>query len=176
MKKDNSTRLRVGLVALTASLISSLVSAQVAQLPFNERQATVRIVMSTSRNYNGTYNLTEVARVCGEVPAERNFAGVSAFGVQLYPESGAGEVMDVTFDSKELVGGVTSSSRFFLSVIVQSPAIGRPPAYVLDTAQARMRGSATLSTEARGTITLKVVGVNDRDETIDLTLTCMPAR
>ena len=86
MKKDNAASLCAALVTLTASLISSIVSAQE---PFNERPATVRIVMSTSRNYNGTYNLREVARVCGEVPAERNFAGVPAFGVQLYPESGA---------------------------------------------------------------------------------------
>jgi len=94
--------------------------------PYNNRPAVVHVVLSNSpHKYDGTYSLSEVARVCGEVPAEMNFAGVPAFGVTLYPGTGQAEVNDVTFDSNEPVGGVTTSG-IFLSFIVQSPTRGSP--------------------------------------------------
>jgi len=154
--------------------VGLIASSPAAAQSFNERPASVVVVMSTSRTYAGTYRLREVARVCGEVPKELNFAGVPIFSVQMYPENGAGEVMDVTFDSPGLVGGVVATGKFRLSVVVQSPAIGRPPAYVLDTSQPKMKGMATLTAPAKGTLTLKVDGVNVTGETIDLTLTCAP--
>lgn len=145
------------------------------QHPFNERPADVTVIMSTSRKkYDGTYRLSEVARVCGEVPKELNFAGVPSFLVQLYPDSGQGEVQDVTFSSNELVGGVTTSTKFHLSVLVKSPVIGAPAAYVLDTKQPKMTGTARLTYPKPGTVQLKVDGVNDRGETVDLTLVCKP--
>lgn len=154
--------------------VSLLTSSPVAAQSANERPASVVVVMSTSRNYNGTYRLKEIARVCGELPKELNFAGVPLFHVQLYPDSGNGEVTDVTFDSPALVGGVTTTGQFRLSVNVQSPTIGKPPAYVLDTSRPKMKGTATLTTPSKGTLQLKVDGVNDRAETVDLTLTCGP--
>ena len=166
---------RRGLSASATLLgMSLLTSSPVAAQSSNERPASVVVVMSTSRNYNGTYRLKEIARVCGELPKELNFAGVPLFHVQLYPDSGSGEVTDVTFDSTALVGGVTTTGKFRLSVNVQSPSIGKPPAYVLDTAQPKMKGTATLTTPSKGTLQLKVDGVNDRGETVDLTLTCGP--
>ncbi len=150
-------------------------AAQENAPPFNERPATANVVMSTSSGkYDGSYSLSAVARVCGEVPAEMNFAGVPAFGVTLYPDSGMGELTDVTFDSKQLVGGVTTSATFFLSVLVQSPAIGSPSAYVLDTSKPKMRGTAVLTYPEAGSLQLQVNGVNDMGETIELELTCLP--
>jgi hypothetical protein len=150
-------------------------SAQENGPPYNERPANATAVMSTSNGkYDGTYSLSAVARVCGEVPAEMNFAGVPAFGVTLYPDSGEGELTDVTFDSKELVGDVMTSAVFFLSVHPQSPAIGSPSAYVLDTSKPDMRGTAVLTYPEAGTLQLKVNGVNDMGETIELLLTCLP--
>ena len=161
---------RLGFLMLVAA-------PQEPKYPFNERPAEVKIVMSTSRGkYDGTYQLTEVARVCGEVPKELNFAGVASFIVQLYPDSGVGEVQDVTFGSKELVGKVTTTSKFNLSVNLKSPKIGSPPAYVLDTEQPKMTGTAKLTTISPGTTQLKIDGVNDRGETIDLTLVCKPRK
>jgi hypothetical protein len=148
------------------------------QEPFNERPADVTVTMSTSRaKYDGTYTLREVSRVCGEVPKELNFAGVAAFMVQLYPDGPnavRGGVEDVTFDSKELVGGKTTSSTFRLSLNLKSAKIGSPPAYVLDTSRPNMTGTATLTTPAPGTHQLEVQGVNDRGETVHLKLTCRP--
>ena len=37
-----------------------------------------------------------------------------------------------------------------------------------------MKGTATLTTPSKGTLQLKVDGVNDRGETVELTLTCGP--
>jgi hypothetical protein len=150
-------------------------AAQQAGQPFNERPAEAGIVMSTSNGkYDGSYESSLLARVCGEVPGELNFAGVPAFLVQYYPDDGQGPITDITFDSKELVGGITQSSVFFLSVIVQSPTIGRPAAYVLNTAQPGMQGTATLAFPEPGTLELKVDGVNDRGETVRLSLRCLP--
>jgi hypothetical protein len=150
-------------------------AAQESKPHYNERPAVANVVMSNSRGvYDGTYSLSEVARVCGEVPAEMNFSGVPAFGVTLYPDSGEAELSDVTFDSKELVGGTTTSGIFFLSVKVQSPAIGSPPAYVLDTSKPNRFGTAELSYPEPGTLELRVKGVDDLGRAVDLVLTCKP--
>jgi hypothetical protein len=169
------------LAGAMAAPVGSGVSAAQSQHPSNERPADVRIEMSNSRKrYDGAYALTGIARVCGVLPAERNFAGVPAFAVHFYPDPPTGKeaVMDVTFDSKELVGNVTVSQRFFLSVSLQSAAIGRPPAYVLDTARpgSKVRGTATLLPAKPGVTVLKVEGADELGATINLTLTCTPGK
>jgi hypothetical protein len=152
-------------------------TSQEPQYPFNQRPADVSVIMSTSRGkYDGTYSLSQVASICGEVPAELNFAGVPAFLVQFPYEIGDYQVTDVTFDSKVLVGGVTTTTKFHLSVSLRSPRIGSPSAYVLDTLQPKMTGTATLTTPSAGTVKLKVDGVNDRGETVNLTMVCQPRR
>src|SRR5262245_8615297 len=83
----------------------SSTAAQVAQNPFNEVPANVSVLISQSQVHNGNFGLSGVARVCGEVPKERNFSGVPAFIVQFFPDTGppargSGEATDVTFDSK----------------------------------------------------------------------------
>jgi hypothetical protein len=165
-------RLRCAIGALAAALCV-IVPALAAGQSFNERPAAVTVTITRSDIHPGTFHLKEVARVCGEVPKDQNFSGKASFIVQLYPDSGEGEVTDVTFASNELVGGVTTSARFHLSVSVRSAAIGRPYPLVLDTEQPNMSGTATLTT-VKGTQTLKIDGVNDRKEVIDLTLTCSP--
>jgi hypothetical protein len=161
-------------LARASTLAMLLTIPQGAQQPFNQRPADVTVVMSTSRGkYDGTYTTSQRAMVCGEVPANLNFAGVPAFIVQ-FPDGGDSEVQDVTFDSKVLVGGVTTTTKFHLSVSVKSPRIGYPAAYVLDTLQPKMSGTATLSSPSPGSTKLKVAGVNDRGETIDLTMVCRP--
>ena len=54
---------RRGLSASATLLgMSLLTSSPVAAQSANERPASVVVVMSTSRNYNGTYRLKEIAR------------------------------------------------------------------------------------------------------------------
>lgn len=152
----------------------ALLLAQPDQAPFNERQAEATVVIENSNLYDGHFALSTLARVCGELPADMNFSGVPAYTVHFYPESGQGAIRDITFDSKELVGGVSTSLIFFLSVGVQSPAIGSPPAYVLDTSRPGTSGEARLTVSEDGTHELNVDGVNDMKEKIRLNLKCRP--
>jgi hypothetical protein len=160
--------------ALLRVALTALLAAVQGMEPYNQRPADVTIMMSTSRGkYDGTYTASQLAQVCGEVPADRNFAGVLSFIVQ-FPDADAGEVRDVTFGSKTLVKGVTTTSSFQLNVSLKSPKIGAPEVYVLDTAQPKMTGIASLATVSPGSIELRVKGVNDRGETIDLRMVCKP--
>ena len=70
---------------------------------------------------------------------------------------------------------MTTATNFKLSVTVQGPAIGRPSAYVLDTAR-KGSGKATLTNSPKGETVLHVVGGNDMGESIDMTLTCGPRK
>jgi len=151
-------------------LLSGLQDSQ----PFNQRPADVTIVISTSRGgYDGQYTTSNVAQVCGEVPKEMNFAGVPTFIVQ-FPDAADGEVQNVAFRSPVLIGTTTTTTSFMLNVGVKSPRIGAPPIYVLDTAQPKMSGKATLASPSPGTTQLRVEGVNDKSETIHMTVTCGP--
>lgn len=153
-------------------------SGGVAEEPFNNVPAGVTVFIAESNMHGGNFGLRGVARVCGEMPKELNFAGVPAFGVEFYPDvppaRGGGEVTNVTFSSKELVGGVTESGKFFLSLTLQSTAIGSPYALVLDTSQPNMGGKAKLTTLGRGQLALAVDGKNERGEIVSMTLTCGP--
>jgi hypothetical protein len=146
----------------------------------NERAATVGVQIVDSKLHGGAFALAGTARICGEVPKELNFAGVPAFGVLFYPDTppprGGGEVTDLTFDSKELVGDVTTSGSFYLSITVQSVAIGSPYALVLDTTKPKMSGIAKLTRPSREELRLTVEGVNDVGETVTLQLICGPKR
>jgi hypothetical protein len=170
VRPGRKTSRAAGLIAM----LPAASPAQQDQAPFNERPADASVTMDNSSRYPGSFQLSTTARVCGEVPAELNFAGVPAFIVQFYPENGQGPIRDISFDSKELVGGVAESSVFFLTVAVHSPKIGSPPAYVLDTSRPDMAGTAALTAPAPGTVRLEVRGVNDMNEAIELSLECRP--
>lgn len=172
-------RFHVAPYAVLAWIVLGSSSGAIAQEPFNERPANVSVAISQSRLHLGNFSMRGVARVCGEVPKELNFSGLPAFIVQLYPDNGPpsrgpGEVTDVTFDSKELVGGVTTASKFHLSLSVQSTAIGSPSALVLDTSQPNMSGNAKLTEPSPGTLQLTVDGANNEGEIVRFTLTCEP--
>lgn len=144
--------------------------------PYNQRPTTVTVTLAKSHNlYDGTFAATGIAAVCGVVPKDRNFSGEDAFIVQ-FPDGADLEVQDVTFSSRELVGKVTTSTKFLFSVTVKSPRIGSPSAYALDTSKSAVTGKATLNTAAAGTHELKVEGVNELGATVALTLTCSPRK
>ncbi len=157
-------------------LLLLVASPQAQEYPFNQRPTDVTVIMSTSRGkYDGTYTASQTSTTCGEVPKELNFAGVAVFTVQ-FPDGGESEIRDLTFNSKALVGGVVQTDKFYVSVSLASPRIGQPAAYVLNTEQPEMIGTATLATPSAGSTRLKISGVNDRGETIDLTVVCKPRR
>lgn len=148
--------------------------AQQDDRPFNERPASASVTIENSRSHGGAFALSTVARVCGEVPADLNFAGVPAFIVHFYPDDGVGEIQDISFDSKLLVGGVTETSSFFLSVGVKSPSIGHPSAFVLDPSRPGMSGLAKLESPEPGALELTVTGSDELGAQIRLSLRCGP--
>jgi hypothetical protein len=144
--------------------------------PYNQRPATVTVTLAKSHNlYDGTFTATSVAAVCGVVPKDRNFIGEDAFIVQ-FPDATDLEVQDVSFSSKELVGKVTTTTKFDFSVTVKSPRIGSPSAYRLDPSKPAVTGKATLNTTASGTHELAVEGVNELGATVTLKMTCSPRK
>jgi hypothetical protein len=173
---ERFARIQPGIPSLflvtAVALISPTLTLAQPEEAFNERPAEASVVIENSSRYQGVFTLSTLARVCGEVPAELNFAGVPAFVVHFYPETGQGEIRDITFDSKELVGGVTTSSTFFLSAGVHSPSIGSPPAYVLDTSRPGVSGVAELTSPEPGTHELTIEGINEMGESIRLSLKC----
>lgn len=163
-----------GAFAPTATATPTEAPANTVQQGRAQRPTDVTVIMSTSRGkYDGTYKLSQVSRLCGELKADENMSGVPVFVVQ-FPDDGDFEVNDVTFSSTALVAGVTATDQFYLSVSLTSPKIGHPAACVLDTTRPGNTGRATLAVTG-GTARLKVDGVNDRGETVDLTVVCKPS-
>jgi len=149
----------------------------VAQSSVNMRKTTTRVTIAGSHGlYDGSFNSAGTSSICGELPAEMNFAGVPSFIIEFpsdaLPESAG--VQSISFGSTQLVGKVVTASKFQLNIAVAGPKIGRPYAYVLITTQGKPKntGVATLTKTKGGSVTLRVKGQNDRNETIDLTVTC----
>jgi len=159
---------------MTPVLLIALVSASLAapQSPSIYRRPTAAKITigGTPRDRAGDYNETGVSAMCGEVAKEASLTGEASFIVE-FP--GAGKITTIAFGSNQLVANVTKASKFRLSVGVINAKGGQPPLFVLntDTGQKGNSGVATLIKGKNG-VTLQVVGENDMNETINLTLTC----
>ena len=161
------------LVILAACLAAGGVSA--AQSPsINGRNTTSRAQITGSPKLrDGAFTASGVSGVCGVIPKEASLTGEAVFVIEFPNDAPTGTITSVSFGSKELVGGVTKSTVFRLSVGVLTAKGGRPPAYVLntDSPNAKASGIATLS-EAKGITTLQVTGHEVMGETINLTVVC----
>lgn len=171
-----SFRLRSRHVGLAVALAISAAGAARAQAPsINQRPATAQASIAGSRGrYDGAFALTATASVCGEIPKEASITGTATFVVE-FPSDGTGAepINAIAFGSRELVGGVTMSTSFRLSVTVVTAKGGRPPAYVLNTDPPSPKNAGTATLTRKGNeIALRVVGQNDMGETIDLKVTC----
>lgn len=115
MQLRTSFALPVLVIVLIVENVQPAVSSPAAagqQSATAQRPTDVTIVMSTSRGkYDGTYQLTQRSRICGELKAEENFAGVRMFELD-FPDGGDSDINDVSFGSKALVGGVTTTDSF----------------------------------------------------------------
>jgi hypothetical protein len=161
------------LVIVTAFLAAGAVSS--AQSPsINGRTTTVKAQITGSPKLrDGSFNASGVSGVCGVIPKEASPTGEAIFVIEFPNDAPTGTVTSIAFGSKQLVGGVTRSTVFRLSVAVLTAKGGRPPSYVLniDSAGAKASGTAILS-EAKGVTTLRVTGQEVMGETIDLTVVC----
>ena len=161
------------LVVLAACLVAGGVSA--AQTPsIYGRKTTARAQITGSPKLrDGAFTASGVSGICGVIPKESSMTGEATFVIEFPNDVPTGTVTSVAFGSKELVGGVTKSTRFRLSVGVLTANGGRPPAYVLNTdaPNAKVSGIAILS-EAKGVTTLNVTGAEVMGETITLSVIC----
>ena len=131
-------------------------------------------ITGSPRLRDGQFQLTGKAAICGVVPKEASFAGEAAFIIEVAGDT-AGSMTAITFSSKQLTAPTAPATRFNLSVAVVTANGGKPPQFVLNTESTRQGNSGTVTwTTAKGVNTLRVVGRNDANESIELQVTCGP--
>jgi hypothetical protein len=161
-------RLVIAAVFLAGGAISSA-----AQSPSINGRSTIAkaLIAGSPKLRDGSFNAGGVSGVCGVIPKE--VIGEAIFVIEFPNDTPTGTITSISFGSKELVGGVTRSTVFRLSVGVRTANGAQPPLYVLntDSGNAKVTGTAILS-EAKGVTTLRVTGQEIMGETIDLTVVC----
>ena len=130
--------------------------------------------MTGGTMYPGTYKASETARICGETDPTQFITGERTFLIE-FPADGDPEITDLRFDSKELVRGVATTTKFHVSVTVKAKDGGRPPAYVVDTERPTPGDSGRASlTVTGGTAELNVTAADSLGQTLNLTVVCRP--
>lgn len=139
----------------------------------NGRPVTVTVTVSgTTTQGDGSYTATGVSRACGN--AAINMTGnTKAFNLE-FPFEETPQVRDVAFTADDLLPGTTTSS-FHIGVSIQTPVGHEPPSIVIDTMPDGPGHTGTAQrSEANGTTTLIVDGVDDLGVTLHMTATCGP--
>lgn len=151
-----------------AAVIALLASAATPQAQSLARESSASAAITGSpRLRDGSYNLVGQAAACGVIPKEASLTGVANFVIEVAGLT-SGTMTTITFGSRDLTGRVDKTGSFRLTV-----GVPRAPHYVLNTdppTNGNM-GEASIST-LNGVTTLKVIGQNDMNERIDLTVTC----
>ena len=140
-----------------------------------QRPTDVTLSMGNSRRYAGSYLASGTSRICGHGPL-RDFAGLVDGFTLMFPDGEDLEIIDINFSADTLPVGKTTSS-FYVAISLKAKQGGQPPAYVVraNQPQSKETGTATLTAKG-GTATLKVIGVNDMGETMDMTVVCKAQR
>lgn len=154
--------------------LAALVSAQPPSV--SNRAADVRVTFSESRTYKGNYTGRAIARYCGQT--DPMYFGQKVWGVEYPLDLPPGDpIEDVTFHSAELVDGMKATAGFFVSVNVNSPVMGHPAAWVVDTLNPNHHASGRATLTGTNTeTTLTVNAVNSLGEKLELVVTCHPPR
>ncbi len=162
------------LVVVAAFLTAGAVSSAAQPPSINGRHTAAKALIGGSPKLrDGSFNAGGVSGVCGVIPKEASLTGEANFVIEFPNDTPTGTITSIAFGSKGLVGGITKSTVFRLSVGVLTANGGRPPNYVLntDSGNAQASGAAVLS-ESKGVTTLRVTGQEEMGETIDLTVVC----
>ncbi len=161
-------------IAVEPAAAPAVLPAEVAPVEDlgSDRPATVSLSLSNSRTYEGDYQASGRARICGNAMRAMN-GKVNGFNFE-FPVEGDFEIVDVAFAAEELPAGSTTT-QYYLSVGVKAKRGGRPPSFVLRTNQPQFHevGRATRSEEG-GTLRIVVEGVNDLGERLQMTAECGP--
>jgi hypothetical protein len=132
------------------------------------------LTMSNSKTYEGQYHASGLSRYCGTMTLGQP-QRVKSFTVEL-PYEGEFVIRDLSFDAETLPSGSTTTS-YYLSVSLTTSQGGKPAASVLRTRQPQFneRGTASLTVTGE-TARLKIDGMDDRGQTLDMTVVCGPKR
>ena len=162
--------MRTGLALL---LLLGLAQPAMSQASIYQRSISASATVTGSPKLrDGQFQMAGKAAICGVIPKESALTGEAAFIIEVAGDT-AGSMTSITFGSKQLVGAVTKATGFNLTVAVATANGGRPPNYVLNTDSPRPGNSGTVTlTTVKGATTLKVVGRNDANESIELSVTC----
>jgi len=137
------------------------------------RPTDVTLIMGNSSRYAGTYHAQGTSRICGYGPLRDMMGFVDGFTL-LFPDTEDVEITDINFNADTLPIGKTTTS-FEISLAVKAKNGGRPTNYVVRAKEPQYHETGTASLSVKGgTATLKVTGVNDVRETMDMTAVCKP--
>ena len=165
--------------AITALLLAGSLGRASAQAPDSTllRPTEVTLKVSNDPYLNGVYRSSGVSTKCGL--ADYGYPHrANAFAVEFPDDPSATpmEVAGVTFDADTLASGTTRAS-FYLSVRLDTPRTGRPPALVVRANEPRFDepGTVTRAT-AGGTETLTIVGTatSGTKVRLEVTIVCRP--
>jgi hypothetical protein len=165
--------------SIAALLVSGALVGAEAQAPDSTllRPTEVTLKVSTDPYLNGVYRSSGVSTKCGL--ADYGYPHrANSFAVEFPDDPSATpmEVAGVTFDADTLASGTTRSS-FYLSVRLDTPRTGRPPALVVRANEPRFDepGTVTRAT-AGGTETLTIVGTatSGTKVRLEVTIVCRP--
>ena len=160
------------LLAISLMVVSSSVDAQ----GINQRKTTAQATIAGSHNlYDGSFAATGISSICGEIPKFQSLTGTAVYVIEFpYDPLPNATIQSIAFGSSKLVGGVTKTTVFRLSIAVVTANGGRPYAYVLNTDPVTPKNTGTATLTKKGKVaTLAVRGQNERGETIRLTVSCM---
>jgi len=152
--------------AIVIAVLASVVAPR-AQSPLARQITADALITGSPRLRDGVHSLVGEAAACGVIPKESSLTGVANFVIEVAGLT-SGTMTSITFGSRDLTGRLDKTGSFRLTV-----GVPRAPHYVLNTDPPKNgnMGEATIST-LKGVTTLKVVGQNDMNERIDLTVTC----
>jgi hypothetical protein len=156
-------------------VLSLVVAVAAAQAPsiYGRSIGAGATISGSPKLRDGVFQLAGRAAICGEIPKEASMTGEATFVIELAGDT-TGSMTTITFGAKGLAGRQATTSAFRLTVGVTTAQGGRPPHYVLNTDSPRSgnSGTATLTQTSDGAATLKIVGRNEANETIEFTATC----
>ena len=162
-----------GATPAVAGALGRVAATAVASDTITLRPTEVTLVMGNSRRYGGTYHAKATARICGYGPLRDMIGFVDGFTF-MFPDTEDVEITDIDFNADTLPIGKTTTS-FYISISLKAKDGSRPLSYVVRAKEPKYKetGTATVAVKG-GTATLKVVGVNDVGETMDMTAVCKP--
>lgn len=164
---------------ITAWLAAGAVAGAQAQAPDSTllRPAEVSLTVSNDPRLSGAYRSSGIATKCGLADYGYPHRAAS-FAVEFPDDMSARpmEVSGVTFDADTLASG-TSTPSFYLSVHLDTPRVGRPPALVVRAREPKYDEPGTVTRVTTGGVdSLKIVGTATRGTKVRLVLTivCHP--